>query len=420
MKVDKYKRVLVVSHNCFSKTGSNGRTLMNYLVGWDKEKIAQLYIHSEQPDFSVCERFFCVTDSAVMRSILKRRPAGRIVKDIPAEIIEELKGNSAAEPKKVRKNSLMALIREAAWMSPLWNAKRLNSWIDEFNPQVILFQAGDGAFLFRLVRRLAEKRNIPVIIYNTEGYYFKKKSYFPEKSLTKLFYPVLHRLFCREYKKLIKVTKHSIYNCDLLCEDYNRAFNKNDFVIMNTSEFTDEEVFEEKENRFIYAGNLGLLRHKGLIEFAEALKKVDSRAVLEVYGKAPTDKVINDLEECEAIEYRGLIPYEELKEKLKRCRFLVHTESFNEFFKEDLKYAFSTKVADSLASGGCLLVYAPENMAVSQYIKETRAGVLERTLSELLNNEERVKEISCSGRALALENHNILKNREKFQQLIIE
>ncbi len=427
MSEKNFKRLLIVSHNCLSKTGSNGRTLMNYLVGWDKEKIAQFYIHPEKPDFSVCKNYFCITDSSIMRSILKRKPAGRAVYDIPKGSIPEAVSTAPKEVKRITKNSAITLIRELAWMSSFWNSKKLNKWIDNFSPEVILFQAGDAAFLFRFVRKIAAERNIPVVIYNTEGYYFKPKSYMAENAFTNLLYPIVHQMFCREYRKLLKVTKHSIYNCDLLCDDYNRAFNDNGCVIMNTSEFTNEEVCQEKEKKIIYAGNLGLLRHKGLIEFAEALKAADSEMVLEVYGKAPDSIVEKELNECIAIKYNGLIPYDELKKKLTKSKYLLHVESFHEFYKEDLKYAFSTKIADSLASGACLFVYAPENMAVCQYLKDknatvliTEKGELKEKISQALQDDVLASEFGKNGRKLALENHNILKNREKFQKIIID
>ena len=97
------ERVLIVSHNCLSTSGSNGRTLLNYLKGWQKDKTAQLYIHPEMPDFSLCNRFFCLTDSSVINSIVKRKPAGRIV-----EKSEETSSTEAKSAGKARKkNSLI-------------------------------------------------------------------------------------------------------------------------------------------------------------------------------------------------------------------------------------------------------------------------------------------------------------------------
>ena len=56
------KKVLVISNECFSKVTSNGRTLGNFFIGWDKSCLAQFYIQNSEPDFDYCENFFRVTD----------------------------------------------------------------------------------------------------------------------------------------------------------------------------------------------------------------------------------------------------------------------------------------------------------------------------------------------------------------------
>lgn len=218
-----------------------------------------------------------------------------------------------------------------------------------------------------------------------------------------------------------------IYNCDLLKHDYDEVLHTKSKVIMNTSEFTEEEVFESKKDRIVYAGNLGLFRHKSLIEFANALKKVRPDMVIEVYGNIPDEQVKKEIELCDSIKLHGFVAYETLKQELRECRYLLHVESFDPFYKEDLKYAFSTKIADSLAVGACLFVYAPENMAVSRYLDDKNAAVL---ITNQFVLEKRIKEVLCTpaissqyaqnGRKLALQNHNITVNKELFQKLLLE
>lgn len=76
-----YPKVLVISHNCFSTSGSNGRTLGNFFVNWPKEAIAQFFIFNEIPDSSVCENYFRVTDTEALKAFYKGSEAGRIVRN---------------------------------------------------------------------------------------------------------------------------------------------------------------------------------------------------------------------------------------------------------------------------------------------------------------------------------------------------
>ena len=65
-------RVLIVSNECLAENSSNGRTLRNFLLGWPKENLAQFYTKPGVPDFSVCTRYYRVTDADVLRSL--KRP----------------------------------------------------------------------------------------------------------------------------------------------------------------------------------------------------------------------------------------------------------------------------------------------------------------------------------------------------------
>lgn len=419
-----YKKLLVISHNCFSKTGSNGRTLSNYLNGWQKKKLAQMYIHPETPDFDICNHYYCISDVSVLKSILRRKnSAGFVVQNKPT-IESKVRLNNH---NKNKKNSIMFLMREFAWKSKLWNYDGLEKWLDEFSPEIILVQAGDATFLFDLAVSISKKYSAKIVVYNTEGYYFKNISYLQENRISKYFYPFLNSYFKKAYNRLINASKCEIYNCDLLAKDYESVFHTESNVIMNTSEFTDEDVSYPKKRKIIYAGNLGLYRHKSLIEFANALQQVAPDMLIDVYGKISDEKVKAELYACTSIRFHGFISYEELKNKLRESKYLLHVESFDSFYKDDLKYAFSTKIADSLAVGACLFVYAPENMAVSQYLKSkdaavliTRPEMLVTEISRVLNNEELSQNYSYNGRKLAEDNHNIKRNRKIFIEALLK
>lgn len=418
------KKLLLISHNCLSRTGSNGRTLGNYLYGWDSECLAQLYIHPEEPDFSVCKNFFCISDSDIVRSILKRKQAGKIIDRTPENVNKSQKTTFNV----TKKNSIIFLLREIAWNSPFWKRSTLKKWIEKFKPNAILFQAGDAGFLFRLAANISKEYNIPIIIYNTEGYYFKKMSYLSENSFSKLFYSLLHKYFCKEYRKLMKCTSLAIYNCDSLMNDYKKEFDHNASVVMNTSEFTDMDIFNtDFQHRIVYAGNVEVGRYESIIDVAKAAHSLDSSIYVDVYASIKNSLIKEKFEQCEAINLKGYVPYDELQEVLKSSKYLLSVENFDSYYCEDLKYAFSTKIADSLASGNCLIVYAPETIAVSQYLKDKNASVLITsknalipTLKEVFNNEEYRQLLCRNGRQLALKNHSIIKNRDTFQQLINE
>lgn len=422
MKKLDYKRLLVISHNCLSYTGSNGRTLSNYLKGWPLDCIAQLYIHSETPNFDVCKNYFCITDADIIKSILRRKNAGNMVYNL-----SEKKAYSVSSNKK-NKNSVIFLMREIAWSSFLWKKQLLLNWINEFSPEIILIQAGDAGFLFKIALKIAQERNIPITIYNTEGYYFKSKSYFMENKVTELLYPLLHSNFCKQYKKLAEYASKSIYNCSMLLDDYNKVITHEGLVIMNSSEFCDYDILkkEKLERTIVYAGNVGLGRYKSIIEFAEEAHKIDNNLYVDVYAKITDKKIIDELTACSVVRLKGHVSYEELKKIIWNSKYLLHVENFEDFYCRDLKYAFSTKIADSLATGNCLIVYAPKSIAVSKYLENKNSSVLihrkqdiKTILKRVFNDSEYTENICHNGRKLALMNHSVEKNRQRFQMEIL-
>ena len=420
----KIPRVLVISNNCLSRTDSNGRTLQNFLEGWPKEKLAQFYIQNSLPDFSVCGNFFRVTDGQALRAFLGKGVSGGPVEETKSA---SLPGNTANGGKKHARTALTMLLREAVWNSRRWFGSEFQSWLDDFAPQVVLLQAGDCGFMFRLAEDIARQYGAKLVIYNSEAYYFKPFDYFRAKGAAHWAYPLFRSAFCRQFRRTISKAACSIYICERLREDYDREFSLPSEVIY-TATAQNPAVREQKErNGFAvsYLGNLGVGRHEPLVEIATALQEISPDLYLDIYGKIPNDTVRQAFDACSGIRYKGFVSYEQVIEVMCSSDLLVHCENFSGFYREDLKYAFSTKIADSLASGTCFLLYAPTEMACTHYLatNETAWVATERKeLQEILqllmqNPQERARYLKQAAEVVA-RNHSLEKNAKRFQEIL--
>lgn len=416
-------RVLVLSNECFSDNSSNGRTLRNFFVGWPLDKLAQFYIHGAEADRSVCCRYYSVSDGAALRAFLKGKPVGGKQKEVAVQSSGKPQRNG-----KIQRNAVSMLLRDLAWNSMRWAGSAFFDWVEVFSPELILVQAGDAAFMLRLARKLAEKYNIPLFIYNSEAYYFKEHDYFRAKGLAKVAYPLFRRYFCQEFEKTIRAAAYSIYCCDKLKKDYDLCFSLPSQVIYTSTEQVCSETSASGDTlKIVYLGNLGVGRHTGLIDIGNALQDISPELKLDVYGKFPNTDVEQALAACKGIRYQGFVSYEEVRKIIGESDILIHTESFEDFYREDLKYAFSTKIADSLASGRCFLLYAPREMACTEYLSEHQAAwivdsqeKLQPILEKLVQDSaQRGKYISRAA-WLAFENHNMEKNVKRFQELLLE
>lgn len=318
-----------------------------------KESLAQFYIYNEVPDSPVCDNYFRVTDTEALKAFYKGTKVGRTVKN--EVVIDKIEGNdlllSKVYKRHRRKTSFNYIARNFIWDSNRWKSQKFIDWIDEFKPDILLLQIGDFSFMFKISMTIAKERNIPIVLYNSEDYYFKNK-----QSFSPLYY-LYRSQYVWQFETLMSYASHTIYICDKLQDTYNRQFNHESTVLMTATNMVPLLQDKKDNDPFVvsYLGNLGLGRHESLIDIAKTLQEIDPNLYLDVYGKIPTEYVKSAFENCTGIRYKGLVSYQEVIQIMQKSDLLVHAENFSEFSKRDLKHAFSTKIADCLASGTCFL-----------------------------------------------------------------
>lgn len=419
-----HPNVLVTSHNCFSQTGSNGRTLANFFINWQKESLAQFYISNEIPDSPVCDNYFRVLDTEALKAFYKGSRVGKVInKETSTDEFkdEDILLNNLYKRNRKR-TSFNYIARNLIWDSNRWKSMEFKGWVGDFNPDVILLQIGDYAFMFKIALSIAKERNIPLVLYNCEDYYFKDR-----KSLS-ILYHFYRSQYKKRFEKLMEYTSHTIYICDMLQETYNKSFKHKSTVIMTAAGIIPGKTKHKNEQFTVsYLGNLGVGRHEPLIEIGNALQNINENLKLDIYGKIPNEKVRVALKSCKGINYKGFINYQEVVNVMKNSDLLVHAENFSAFYQWDLKHAFSTKIADSLASGTCFFVYAPENMAVSSYLKKNDAACvvsdkdnLEKALREIIGNSELREKYVKNAIELVRDRFDVKKNAKLFCKTICD
>ena len=420
-----FPRVLVISNNCFSKTDSNGRTLGNFFVGWPKDRLAQFYIQNASPDFEVCENYFRVTDGQAVKALLGKAAGGRVTPDmVPASAAT----SSAAATKKRNRNALTMMVRNLVWNLGAWKKSGFDVWVADFAPEAVLLQAGDNSFMFALARKTASRYGVPLLIYNSEGYYFKDFDYFRSKGLAHWCYPVFRWGFCREFRRTQRHTAHNVYICDSLKAAYDAEFDTPSTALYTATEL---KPFAPKVGgdgfTASYLGNFGFHRYEALVEVAEILQSLSPDYYLDVYGILPNDTVRTAFEGCKGIRYNGFLDYEGVTRVMQGSDLLIHVEKDTPFNRETLRFGFSTKIADSLACGRCFLLYAPETVECYRYVAQnalayavnTEEGLRE-TLRLLAQDATAREKYLANAQQAARERHSMEKNREAFAGIMKE
>lgn len=373
-----YPRVLVIANNCFSKTNSNGRTLANLFVGWPKENLANFFVSPVETDFDVCSNYYCVSDKEVIYSLthftgLRKRKVS------PVAPIDTSKGRQ----KLNKKTPIKSIARNLAWWLTKWKTEEFEQWLDSFKPDVVLLMNTDAIFVLRVAEYVAKSRSIPLMMYNTEGFYFFRHNYMQKGFMSDTMFYLYQWFYRKAYQDMMRVNRFSFYLNSQLKEDYDEEFHQEGEVLYTASTVRpSNKTFNKNNPRFCYIGSFGYNRHEALIEVGEVLNRVNPNYILEVYGN-PRPEVELLFKKAVGIEYRGVLSYDEVKEVMDECDVLFHVESQAEIFSETLKYGFSTKIADSISSGKPFIIYASSTVACSKYIKETGAGWFAENQEEL-------------------------------------
>lgn len=423
------KRILVISPVPFVKTDNTGLTLQNMFQNWNKDCLAQFFIQPMSPDTEFCNNYYQVTDFDAAISIFRNKTSTRIIQKNPSK--RKVPKQVSANVRASYKNPLTMIFRSFLWSFFPWKGTHFYNWIDDFNPDVIFFEIGDNPGLMKLAVDIKKRLNIPLIVHNTESYYFSERNYIVKSpQWTKLFYPILRKWIRYSYRKVMDHTNIVIYSCEKLQRDFSKEFLCKSEVLYNTYNVESNLSKRKRANiisdiKILYMGGLGLYRPLALLEVADVLATIDSQICLDIYGLCKDKNDIDLLRSHKNIRYHGFVSYDTVLSKIAQADILIHVES--PFSVSHIRYGFSTKIPDSLASGSCFFVYSPTDIAGTEYIMSNIPEIVANDSIELKNKlnkivRDRDYRYSLVNKCLNLAERNHSKNGvlTKFHQIVNE
>lgn len=388
-----------------------GKTLVSYFNGFNSGNLAQFYIHSEIPTSDICHNYYRVTDKEMLKSVFGIT-TGKVLteKDIEKDRLTSRAdvGTEAKLYQRARKRSpLIYIARNLWWKFGHWNNNKFRKWLDEFDPECVFFVSGDYAFMYDIALKVAKSRKIPLYISCMDDYYFNNKN--ANSFLGRL----QHRLFMKKVGKTVEYSLAMFCICDSMAEDYEKMFRKK-CVTLHTAASFSEPLSLPKKRKISYIGNLGYNRHLQLIEIGRALKQLNTDIeYVDVYSAEKREEILKYMTIENGIVFHGSISSDEVKKVMGESLAVIHTEAFDEKNKRAVKYSVSTKIADSLMSGTCILAYGPADVASVKYLATNNSAYcvfekkyLSKGLKELISDEAIRNFYIKNAIELANKNHN--------------
>ena len=386
-------KILIISHNPITSYESMGKTMRQLFCAFDKEELCQFYIYPTLPDIDCCASYFRVTDKDVLKSYARfGKVKGHTVdKSLISEkndtMFENRKDEGLYRNRKNKKSGRM-LLREFMWKFSRWYNVPLRQWLEEQRPEAIFVAPGTGVFLYRIALRIAKERRIPIVTYLCDDYYFVRK----QRSL-------LHKLHMswlrRNTRKLLSQSSHIVCICTELKERFAEEFKVPATTIMTgTSRPIEKHALERSAPKSItYMGNIRCNRYISLAQIGSALEELNRKLgkdyTLKIYTGENDGEILQTLQNSSAVELCGFVTGKAFEDAFREAQLLLHTEAFDEKNIDLVKDSVSTKIADCLGSGICLVAYGPENVASMRHLLKNGcalAATQEEDLPELLEN----------------------------------
>lgn len=422
-------KVLVISHTVLGKDSNMGKTLLHYFDAFGPNEMAQMYIHAEVPtDVSVCENYFRFTDKDALKSIIPIKKYGRIFhkEDIQTNRFQSrIDGGVTGRIYQFgrKRTGAIYLARNLMWKCSHWFTKTLRHWLDEFSPDVIFFASGDYAFMYDVARQISEYLKCPLVISCMDDYYV----YYRNQG-TFLGW-LEHRFFMRSVRKTMDRASAIVPICETMETVYQQLFDCPTYV-MHTPAQNVQLTLQNSARQISYIGNLGLGRPQQLIAIGRALKEIndpEGPLKVDVYSAEKRPEVLAAMTLENGIDFHGAIPADDVLRVMEKSMAVIHTESFERDIRQRVRFSVSTKIAESVMYGPCLLAYGPEGIASIDYLMDhqaafviTREEDLKEKLRQFLSTPELRAEILENARELGRKNHDIRQESKRLRDYLEE
>lgn len=423
----------MVSINAWrDNTGIN--TLINFFKHWDADKVAQIYTRSDLPDTVVCNKFFQISENAVLKSIIKRGiHTGREVQNEKHQSENDVAVQNASEEKKKysffrrHRSYLFELARELAWKFGKWKTRELDAFIDDFDADVLFMPIYAYTYMNRLQLHVIERAKKPVVTYIADDVY----SYKSEKG-NLLFY--INRFFLRRsIRHVMKYNEMLLVIAPKLEKEFGELFNTKTALLTKGVDFKEHPFEEHQVNdviQLVYTGKTNIGRWQSLSMLAQQIKKINEngqKMFLRIYTREElTDKVSNALNIAGSSRVMGGVTLDEALDIQKRAEVVVFAESLSWKYRDVARLSFSTKLTDYFANGKCILAIGSRDIAPIEYLLEKDAACVASNeeeivacLKKMVDNSALIGEYAKKAYECGLKNHNEELVRDTFVNALL-
>jgi len=359
------KNILVISPNGFSKV-NNGKTLELIFRKFDKKSLYCLFFrpYDNHLDYDYCESYYAVSESDIIKKMLSTNSkCGRVI-----DLNKETNNISSVRIYSIFKKNFIKhilFLRDFLWNTNLWDSNDFNNWLNSSNIDAIFFHAPGYIGAHKMVRKIQNKINVPLIVYITDDYVVYNNG--------NLFQSIYKKRLIKEFQKTIGLSSLNYCIGDLMANEYKLFFNNKFNVLVNSVKTKELNLSIVRSKPIIsYFGGLHLGRHNMLLDLAKIIK---NNATFRVYTASNiSDEIVQKFNDS-GIELCDCLYGEQLQNAINNSDALLHIESKDKKYMQKTMLSISTKLTEYMMNSKLIIAYGPEKVASMRLVYENNLGL---------------------------------------------
>ena len=425
MEREKLPKVLAISISTWHKD-SGIHTQPDLFKFWDPERVAHVYTRANYPDTPVCNKFFQISENAIIHSVLNRKIVGKEVFNGQQPENEAIANAMVAEQNMYKrahkkKSWFMTCMRELVWTLGRWKSKALLEYVKDVNPDVYFIPIYGVAYMAWLQLYIIKMFPRPYVCFLTDDNY----SYM---ACGKNLWAWIHRFILRKgVKKLAENSSEIFVITKTMAKDTDDNFGTHSVVLTKGIDYTHLTFDDRKPHtpiRMVYTGNLLIGRAASLAAISRAMKEINKdclKVTLDIYTPTELDTATTELLNSNGCTKHAPVPKYKVAQIQREADIVVFVESLDKKHKYDARLSFSTKLTDYFASGKCIFAIGDKAIAPIQYLEEYECAItcsnyslVEQKLRNLINSPKKIIEYGQKAFDTGKMNHEEKKVKETF------
>ncbi len=418
-------RILVLSNTPWADDNSFGNSYSNIFNGIQGLQFANIYLQCGEPEnnFDMC--YFQITEKSLLRNLIdSKKPSGMQVfpKDRRGRIPEKTAVKGFDQAKKMRWQ-IMFWARNFIWKIGRWKSDRLNTFLDDFQPDLIFQPIYSKPYINDIALYIKEYTKVPMLGYISDDNYTLRQF-----SISPLYW--IDRLWSRKkVKAVIEKCKILYVISQIQKEEYEKIFTPPCKILTKCADFSDnapEWELSENNIRMLYAGNIGEGRWNSLALISAAvtrLRREGYKIQLDIYTATPQTKKMRKVLNVPGSKLHSSVSYEKVLEIQNKSDILVHAEGLSLKSRMAIHQSFSTKLVDYFSLGKCIFAIGAEDVASIKHLKDNDAAVIAEDkrmvynkIRWLLLDTSRILEFGKKAYYCGAKYHNRIEIQEMLMQ----